>query len=62
MPTATPRPVMKTSMIKTLNDRIDSGKNKPIVVQANTGDIPQNVSDRDLAHAVSGGFGGIGMR
>lgn len=38
-------------------DRIDSGANKPIVLQASNDTINQNVSDRGLAHAITGGLG-----
>lgn len=38
-------------------DRLDSGGNKPIILQASNDTINQNVSDRGLAHAITGGLG-----
>lgn len=40
-----------------ITDRVDSGANKPIVLQASNDTINQNVSDRGLAHAITGGLG-----
>ena len=34
-----------------------SGLDKPIIVQSNNDNIGQNVSDRGLAHAITGGLG-----
>lgn len=34
-----------------------SGQDKPIIVQSNNDNIGQNVSDRGLAHAITGGLG-----
>ena len=33
------------------------GLDKPIIVQSNNDNIGQNVSDRGLAHAITGGLG-----
>ena len=33
------------------------GSNKPIMLQSSNDTINQNLSDRGLAHAVTGGFG-----
>ena len=42
----------------TVTQRVDSGSTqKPIVLQASNDTIPQNVSDRGIAHAVTGGLG-----
>ncbi|WP_199506849.1 MULTISPECIES: phage tail tip lysozyme [unclassified Psychrobacter] len=42
----------------TITQRIDSGSaQKPIILQASNDTIPQNVSDRGIAHAVTGGLG-----
>ena len=41
-----------------LQQRLDSGSdNKPLIVQASSDSINQNVSDRGLAHAITGGLG-----
>lgn len=40
-----------------LTQRLDSSAQQPIVIQANSESIPQNVSDRGLAHAITGGIG-----
>ncbi len=59
MPKAKPRPIPKLNFDNALSKRLDNGgRDKPIIVQASNQDISQNVSDRDLAHAISGGLGG----
>jgi len=41
-----------------ITERLDSGgSNKPIVLQASSDTISQNISDRGLAHAITGGLG-----
>lgn len=37
--------------------RLDSGGQKPIIIQSNSDTISQNVSDRGIAHAITGGLG-----
>jgi len=51
-------PVMKIPKMPTVKQRLDSGSSdKPIVMQSSSDGISQNLSDRGLAHAVTGGFG-----
>lgn len=40
-----------------ISQRLDSGGQKPIIIQANNDTISQNVSDRGIAHAITGGLG-----
>ncbi len=55
LPTA---PVLKIPDALKIKERLDSGGgNKPIMVQSSNDTINQNLSDRGLAHAVTGGFG-----
>lgn len=51
-------PVLKIPDAIKIKERLDSGGvNKPIMVQSSNDTINQNLSDRGLAHAVTGGFG-----
>lgn len=58
---ATSLPAIKPIMLPKApqpSQRIDSGgKKPPLMLQANSESIPQNISDRALAHAVTGGLG-----
>ncbi|MDO5769960.1 MAG: hypothetical protein Q4P13_10680, partial [Psychrobacter sp.] len=48
---------LKLPSLPSLTQRLDGGSQKPIVIQANNDNISQNVSDRGLAHAITGGLG-----
>lgn len=51
-------PVLKIPAAPKIKERLDSGSsNKPIMLQSSNDTINQNLSDRGLAHAVTGGFG-----
>lgn len=51
-------PMLKIPAMPNIKERLDSGgSNKPIMLQASNDTINQNVSDRGLAHAVTGGIG-----
>lgn len=51
-------PVLKIPAMPKIKERLDSGgSNKPIMLQSSNDTINQNLSDRGLAHAVTGGFG-----
>lgn len=51
-------PMLKIPAMPKVQQRLDSGSNtKPLVVQASNDSINQNVSDRGLAHAITGGLG-----
>lgn len=51
-------PVLKIPDMPKVKERLDSGgSNKPVMLQASSDTINQNLSDRGLAHAVTGGFG-----
>jgi hypothetical protein len=51
-------PVLKIPAAPKIKERLDSGgSNKPVVLQSSNDTINQNLSDRGLAHAVTGGFG-----
>lgn len=53
-----PTPMLNIPPIPKVSQRLDSGSNdKPLIVQASNDTINQNVSDRDLAHAITGGLG-----
>lgn len=55
LPTA---PVLKIPDAIKIKERLDSGGgNKPMMLQSSNDTIHQNLSDRGLAHAVTGGFG-----
>ena len=55
LPTA---PVLKIPDALKIKERLDSGGgNKPMMLQSSNDTINQNLSDRGLAHAVTGGFG-----
>jgi hypothetical protein len=53
-------PISKLLQFPTMpkvSQRLDSGGQKPIIIQANNDTISQNVSDRGIAHAITGGLG-----
>ncbi|WP_225739046.1 phage tail tip lysozyme [Psychrobacter sp. FME13] len=51
-------PVLKIPAMPKIKERLDSGgSNKPVILQSSNDTINQNLSDRGLAHAVTGGFG-----
>ncbi|MGO3664828.1 VgrG-related protein [Psychrobacter sp. AOP31-E1-50] len=51
-------PVLKIPAAPKIKERLDSGgSNKPVILQSSNDTINQNLSDRGLAHAVTGGFG-----
>ena len=51
-------PILKIPAAPKIKERLDSGgSNKPIMLQSSNDTINQNLSDRGLAHAVTGGFG-----
>lgn len=53
-----PTPMLKIPAMPKITQRLDSGGlDKPLLTQANNDSINQNVSDRDLAHAITGGLG-----
>lgn len=53
-----PTPMLTIPKTPALTQRLDSGNSdKPMVLQASNDTINQNVSDRDLAHAITGGLG-----
>ena len=53
-----PTPMLKIPAMPKITQRLDSGGlDKPLLAQANNDSINQNVSDRDLAHAITGGLG-----
>ena len=53
-----PTPLLKIPAMPKITQRLDSGNtDKPLLAQANNDSINQNVSDRDLAHAITGGLG-----
>lgn len=53
-----PTPILKIPSMPKVSQRLDSGSNdKPLIVQTSNDTINQNVSDRDLAHAITGGLG-----
>lgn len=52
------RPIIDMPAMPKVTQRLDSGSdNKPIMVQSSNDTISQNVSDRGLAHAITGGIG-----
>ena len=52
------RPMLDIPKMATIKQRLDSGaSDKPIMVQSSNDTIGQNVSDRGLAHAITGGIG-----
>lgn len=51
-------PILKIPAAPKIKERLDSGgSNKPVILQSSNDTINQNLSDRGLAHAVTGGFG-----
>ena len=53
-----PTPMLKIPAMPKVTQRLDSGSSdKPLFVQSSNDSINQNVSDRDLAHAITGGLG-----
>ena len=53
-----PTPMLNIPAMAKVSQRLDSGSiDKPLFVQSNNDSINQNVSDRDLAHAITGGLG-----
>lgn len=53
-----PTPMLKIPAMPKVTQRLDSGSSdKPLFVQSSNDTINQNVSDRDLAHAITGGLG-----
>lgn len=53
-----PTPMLNIPSMPKIAQRLDSGSSdKPLFVQTNNDTINQNVSDRDLAHAITGGLG-----
>ena len=53
-----PTPMLNIPAMAKVSQRLDSGSSdKPLFVQSNNDSINQNVSDRDLAHAITGGLG-----
>lgn len=51
-------PMLKIPAVPTIKQRLDSGKDKPpMMMPSGGGTINQNISDRDLAHAITGGLG-----
>lgn len=51
-------PILKIPAAPKIKERLDSGgSNKPVMFQSSNDTINQNLSDRGLAHAVTGGFG-----
>lgn len=51
-------PTLKLPVAQKMRQRLDSGgDNKPMIMQSSSDTINQNVSDRDLAHAITGGLG-----
>lgn len=53
-----PTPMLNIPSMPKITQRLDSGSSdKPLFVQTNNDTINQNVSDRDLAHAITGGLG-----
>ena len=52
------RPMLDFPKMAAITQRLDSGSSdKPIMVQSSNDTISQNVSDRGLAHAITGGIG-----
>lgn len=49
--------LLQFSTMPKVSQRLDSGGQKPIIIQANNDTISQNVSDRGIAHAITGGLG-----
>jgi hypothetical protein len=53
-----PMPTMKIPNMPAIKQRLDSGgSNKPVIMQSSNDTMSQNVSDRGLAHAITGGLG-----
>ena len=53
-----PTPMLAIPSMPKITQRLDSGSSdKPLMVQTSNDTINQNVSDRDLAHAITGGLG-----
>lgn len=51
-------PMLSVPNMPKVKQRLDSGgSHKPIMIQSNNDSIHQNVSDRSLAHAITGGLG-----
>ena len=51
-------PMLSVPNMPKIKQRLDSGGNsKPIMIQSSNDSINQNVSDRSLAHAITGGLG-----
>ena len=51
-------PTLSVPDMPKIKQRLDSGgDNKPIMIQSSNDSINQNVSDRSLAHAITGGLG-----
>lgn len=51
-------PILKIPAAPKIKERLDSGgSNKPVILRSSNDTINQNLSDRGLAHAVTGGFG-----
>lgn len=50
-------PILKIPKMQAQQQRLDSGGNNPVIMQASNDTINQNVSDRGLAHAITGGIG-----
>lgn len=50
-------PVLKIPKMQAQQQRLDSGSSNPVIMQASNDTINQNVSDRGLAHAITGGIG-----
>ncbi|WP_230656896.1 phage tail tip lysozyme [Psychrobacter sp. I-STPA10] len=57
IPSMPKTPVLQFPSMPKISQRLDSGGQKPIIIQANSDTINQNVSDRGLAHAITGGLG-----
>lgn len=52
------KPMLDIPKMPKISQRLDSGSdNKPMIIQSSNDTISQNVSDRGLAHAITGGIG-----
>lgn len=57
-PSLPTKPMLDIPKMPRISQRLDSGSdNKPMVIQSSNATISQNVSDRGLAHAITGGIG-----
>ncbi|WP_010197069.1 hypothetical protein [Psychrobacter sp. PAMC 21119] len=57
-PSLPTKPMLEIPKMPRISQRLDSGSdNKPMFIQSSNDTISQNVSDRGLAHAITGGIG-----